>query len=171
MNARWSSCVVDSSSSAQWGTSVPVSASMTIVGELGTGGEPEAAIETGIVSGLARPVTVAPAMNVSGPTPGEKPSESVQTCGFVWTFLGAENGNVFAPKATCLPVTVVGSSTSHTFDGNGNPQYSGTSGSQSVVSSGAVPSTLASAPPSAGALAPVLPHPHARMASDPKTPP
>src|SRR5580700_7335290 len=132
---------------------------MTIVGELAT------TREAGIVSGVARPVTVAPAMYVSGPTPGEKPSESVQTWGFVCTFFGIENGNVFAPKATCFPVTVFGSSTSQTLDGKGNPQYAGTSGSQSVARSGPPASPC---PASTGVPDALASHPQARSARDPK---
>src|SRR5258708_22088135 len=143
ISARWASCVVDSSSSAKWGTSTPVSASTRTVGdELTTS-------ESAMWSGSGSPVTVAPGMWVSGPTPGEKPSERRQTAGLVWVPVPGlpepDRGSVVLPKATCLCVGVDGSSASHTFDGKGKPHSVGTSGSQSVVSSGP-PSAPASAP-------------------------
>jgi hypothetical protein len=98
------------SSSAKWGKSSPVSASSTIVGE-------SVLSERGSVSGVGRPVVVAPGRCVSSVLPGEKPSRSASSVGS--TIFPEARGNVVAPNSTCLPVGVVGSSARYTFDGNG----------------------------------------------------
>ena len=68
-------CTAHSSSSAQCGTRSPVSASMITVGD-------SASSESSIVSGDARPATVAPGKCVIAAIPGEKPSISLNAPGF-----------------------------------------------------------------------------------------
>ena len=94
---------------------------------VGAFGSTDAAIESGVGS----PSGVAPISMKSGAPPGENPSrswKSAPSMGVVpWS-----GGSVLPPNVT-LP------STSHTFDGNGSPQWPGTMGSQSAPSSGRPP--------------------------------
>src|SRR5262245_43429081 len=126
MSARSPSRVALMSISPMCGTSCPVAVSSRMVGDCG-------------VTDIARwfssgsPVAVAPGSIVSTVCPGEKPSDLVDGFGLVG-FMRC-GGKVCGPNCACLPVGVLASSTSHTFDGKGKPHCSGTSGSHPVVAS------------------------------------
>src|SRR5688572_11469064 len=113
-----------------------VSASIKTVGE-------SPSSERAIVSGLGRPVIVAPGRCAMTPAPGEKPSLSLKGAGSVGP------GNVVGPNSTWRRVGIVASETVHTFDGNGNAQAVGTSGSQSPASHGPSPGPVGSGTASA----------------------
>ena len=70
------------------------------------------------VSWVGRPVTVAPGSWVRMVCPGEKPSLSATTLGSSRP-LSVVSGMASRGMATCFLVTVVGSSTSQTLEGNG----------------------------------------------------
>jgi hypothetical protein len=107
--------VADMSSSAKCGTNAPVSASITMVGDV-------VFTESAIVSCAGSPATVASGKCVIIGPPAEKPSASFHADGSVSLTPCCHFGSISFVKLTRFPVGVVASSTRCAFDGNGKPQ-------------------------------------------------